>query len=466
MSEVFRFIHAADVHLGSFLNINGKPQEEIQALCKNAVYDGFERICDKAISLKVDFILLCGDVYDSYLRSVRGNRFFINQCLRLSERNIGVYVIYGNHDATNEKEELFTMPSNVHILSSDKVESLEIRRAGEVIAKVIGKSYKHRSEKEKIYENYLLNNDVFNIAMLHTALEGDNKNYIPCTVEELKRVLNIDYWALGHIHKPKILSETKPIIAFPGIPQGRDMGEQGGGGVFYVEVSGKEVVHMEFLPLAKVVYKRIEIVIGDGNKIENYSDLVQVILEEISSLTYSLPEISKEIKSSWEDKPLSEDKFSSEPRYSKEGFKDEFKGYIVQLIIKGRTELHSKITHMKEEDYKHFIESIKEELNIEKYFLWIDSIIFRTAPIMLDFENLKRQNSIFQDLEEVIALYEGEDKYKKELVKNWGAIWKEQVYTENIEEDKFHFDEEIFEDIILQAKELVTQKLVEALEIT
>ena len=168
---------------------------------KSAVYDGFERICNNAISYKVDFILLCGDVYDSYLRSVRGNKFFVNQCVRLSEKNIGVYVIYGNHDAIDEKEELFDMPQNVHILSSDKVESFEVYKEGEVIAKIVGKSYKHRSEKEKIYEKYLLDDEVFNIAMLHTALEGEDKNYIPCTLEELKKIPNIDYWALGHIHK-------------------------------------------------------------------------------------------------------------------------------------------------------------------------------------------------------------------------------------------------------------------------
>jgi exonuclease SbcD len=448
MSGTFRFIHAADVHLGSFLNINGKPQKEIQDLCKSAVYDGFERICNKAISYKVDFILLCGDVYDSYLRSVRGNRFFVNQCLGLSEKNISVYVIYGNHDAINEKEELFAMPPNVHILSSHKAESFEVYKEGEVIAKIIGKSYKHRSERERVYENYLLNNDVFNIAMLHTALEGDNKNYVPCTLEELKKVPNIDYWALGHIHKLSILNDTKPIIAFPGIPQGRDMGEQGLGGVFYVEVKSKKIIDMEFLPIATVIYKRVEIIIDEEERIENYSDLLRVILEKTSSLTYDLPEISNEIK------------------YSKEALKDEFKGHIVQLIIKGRTELHNKIIQMKEDDYKQFIENINEEINLDKYFLWIDTIIFRTAPLMQDFESLKMQNSIFQDLEEVISLYTKEGEYKDQLVKNWGSIWKQQIYTENIEEDKFDFDEEILQDIILQAKELVTQKLAEVLEIT
>ncbi|MCJ7690648.1 MAG: hypothetical protein MUO60_15220 [Clostridiaceae bacterium] len=88
MGTVFRFIHAADVHLGSYLSINGKPQDEVQDLCNVAVYDGFDRICSKAISYKVDFILLCGDVYDSYLRSVRGNRFFVEVYIRLGEKNI------------------------------------------------------------------------------------------------------------------------------------------------------------------------------------------------------------------------------------------------------------------------------------------------------------------------------------------------------------------------------------------
>lgn len=436
MSGTFRFIHAADLHLGSFLNINGNPPEVIQSLCKDAVYHGFERLCNIAIEYKVDFILICGDIYDSYLRSVRGNRFFINNCFRLSDLNIGVYVIYGNHDAANEKQELFDMPKNVYIFSSDNVEVCEIKKDNEVIAKIVGKSYKSRSQREKIFENYLLDNDSFNIAMLHTALEGDNKNYVPCTIEELKRVPNIDYWALGHIHKTNIISDTKPIIAFPGIPQGRDMGEQGLGGVFYVEVCKKEIARMEFLPIATIIYKRLEIIIGKDNKIENFSDLTGLILEKIRELTYILPKNSKE-----------------------------FKGHILSLIIKGRTELQDKINYMVEDDYKQFIEDINEEFSSDKYFLWVDSLIFRTTPLIQDFENLKLQNSIFQDLDEVIRSYKEDEDNRTQLVKNWGSIWKKQIYTENVDEDKFDFDEEIIEDIILQARELVIEKLAEALEI-
>ncbi|MBU3159824.1 DNA repair exonuclease [Clostridium frigoris] len=435
MSETFRFIHASDLHLGSFLNINGKPQEKLQDLCKDAVYDGFKRICLRAISLKVDFILICGDVYDSHLRSVRGNKIFIDQCIILSEKNINVYVIYGNHDVACGAEELFDLPPNLHIISSEKTEIFEVYKEDKVIAKIIGKSYKHRSEKEKSYENYLLDNDVFNIAMLHTALEGDNKNYIPCTVSDLKAVANIDYWALGHIHKKSIINDTKPIIAFSGIPQGRDMGEQGACGVYYVEVCKKEVVNMEFLPISTVVYKKVEIIIADDKKVQNYSDLLLVINDELSSL-------------------------------SNEELLDDFKGYIIRLVIRGRTDMHNKITHMTEEDYKEFLGNINEEISSEKHFIWVDSIIFRTSIPMQNFEELKSQNPIFKDLEEVIGLYTTDSELKNELVKNWGVIWKKQIFTENIEADKFDFDEEMISDIISQARELLIEKLVEVLEIT
>ncbi|MBU3110328.1 metallophosphoesterase family protein [Clostridium lacusfryxellense] len=448
MSEIFRFIHASDLHLGSFLNVNGNPKEEIQELCKMAVYNSFERICNKAVYYNVDFILICGDVYDSYLRSVRGNRFFINQCLTLNENNINIYVIYGNHDALHDGQELFAMPPNVHILSSDKPEFFEVYKEGQVIAKIIGKSYKKRNEKEKIYEQYLLDNDVFNIAMLHTALEKDNKNYVPCTLNDLKEVPNIDYWALGHIHKLSILSNVKPIIAFAGIPQGRDMGEQGVGGVFLVTAQNKEIVDMEVLPIAAVVYKMLEIIVDDVDNIENYGDLIGVIVEAISSLTYDVPEDACGIK------------------YSKKDMGNEFKGYILQVKVKGRMDLHKEISRMTEDDYKQFIESINEELSCNKHFMWIDSVIFRTTPLKQDFENLKMQNSIFEDLEEVIRTYTMDSEHIDQLVKNWGSIWKEQLYTENIDDDKFDFDEETIADIISQARELLIEKLSDVLDIT
>ena len=145
---------------------------------------------------------------------------------------------------------------------------------------------------------------------------------------------------------------------------------------------------------------------------------------------------------------------------------NDFRGYILQVKVKGRTELQHEISRLTEEDYKQFIESINEELSCLKYFMWVDSIIFRTTSLKQDLESLKAQNSIFEDLEQVISACTMDSKHMDQLVKNWGSIWKEQLYTENIDEDKFDFDEETIADIIAQAKELLIEKLSEVLEIT
>ena len=58
---------------------------------------------------------------------------------------------------------------------------------------------------------------------------------------------------------------------------------------------------MEFLPIATIIYKRVEIIIGEDNKIENFSDLMGLILEKTRELTYDIPEISNEFEHSKEE---------------------------------------------------------------------------------------------------------------------------------------------------------------------
>ena len=44
------------------------------------------------------------------------------------------------------------------------------------------------------------------------------QNYAPFTWKDLKAT-GYNYWALGHIHQPQIVSE-QPLIVYPGTPQG------------------------------------------------------------------------------------------------------------------------------------------------------------------------------------------------------------------------------------------------------
>ncbi|MFP4017003.1 MAG: metallophosphoesterase, partial [Halanaerobiales bacterium] len=78
-----RFIHAADIHLGSALSVGGEYNELIADHIDNAIYNTFKRIFDQALEKEVDFVILAGDIYDQENRSVKANKVFNDQCLRL-----------------------------------------------------------------------------------------------------------------------------------------------------------------------------------------------------------------------------------------------------------------------------------------------------------------------------------------------------------------------------------------------
>ena len=69
----------------------------------------------------------------------------------------------------------------------------------------------------------------------------------------------MDYWALGHIHHPRLIPEDDPAIAFSGCIQGRDIHETGPHGVLKVTLRENLPTEVAFLPTAQIVWERIEV---------------------------------------------------------------------------------------------------------------------------------------------------------------------------------------------------------------
>ena len=71
-----KFIHCADVHLDTPLQglaeYPGAPVAEI----RNATRRAFEKILNAAISEKVDFVIIAGDLYDTGLKSFESALIF------------------------------------------------------------------------------------------------------------------------------------------------------------------------------------------------------------------------------------------------------------------------------------------------------------------------------------------------------------------------------------------------------
>jgi exonuclease SbcD len=234
---MFRFLHAADIHLDSPLKglerYEGAPIEEIRGASRRAL-EGLVRL---AIDERVAFVLITGDLYDGDWPDYNTGLFFTRQMGQLREAAIPVFLIAGNHDAKNRMTKALRLPENVTLLSDHKPQTVHLDDCGVAIH---GQGYATHAIRNDLSKEYPARvAGAFNIGMLHTCADGadrDHEPYAPCSVEGL-RSKEYDYWALGHIHKRRVLHRDPPIV-FPGNIQGRHIRETGPKGCSLVSVEG------------------------------------------------------------------------------------------------------------------------------------------------------------------------------------------------------------------------------------
>jgi DNA repair exonuclease SbcCD nuclease subunit len=240
---MFKFIHAADIHLDSPLKgleaHEDAPVDEIRGATRRA----FENLVEMAIEEEIDFILIAGDLYDGDWKDYNTGLFFVRQMGRLHKAGIKVFIVSGNHDAASQTTKTMPLPDNVILFSPKKPQAVKLDDLGVIIH---GQSYSSRAVTENIASSYHQHNpNFFNIGLLHTSLTGreGHEDYAPCTIDDLKSK-GYDYWALGHVHKREIVSED-PWVLFPGNVQGRHIKETGAKGATLVTVEDGRITEVE-----------------------------------------------------------------------------------------------------------------------------------------------------------------------------------------------------------------------------
>jgi DNA repair protein SbcD/Mre11 len=230
----FRFLHAADLHLGSpFLGLAQK-DDEVAVRFARASRSAFEDLVTKALELGVSFVVIAGDVFDGEWKDASIALFLNRQFARLSNRGIPIFLLRGNHDAESLVTKSVTWSESVFEFSTRRP---EIHRLRDLRVALHGRGFPHR----EVVENYAVDYPEpvagwFNIGVLHTACgRAGHENYAPCTVADLA-ARGYDYWALGHVHAFEIVSRD-PWIVYPGNLQGRSIRECGEKGAVIVEVA-------------------------------------------------------------------------------------------------------------------------------------------------------------------------------------------------------------------------------------
>jgi DNA repair exonuclease SbcCD nuclease subunit len=231
----FKFLHAADIHLDSPLRGLETDASAPVELIRGATRRALGRMVDLALREAVRFVVIAGDVYDGEWPDYGTGLFFAAQMRRLTDAQIEVFIIRGNHDAANRVIRSLRMPSAlVRIFDHKSAHSFDIEPLGVVVH---GQSFGDRAVPEDLSLNYpRARTGYFNIGVLHTSATGfaGHDTYSPCEPARLASH-GYDYWALGHVHERTILS-TDPWIVFPGNIQGRHIGETGAKGVSLVTV--------------------------------------------------------------------------------------------------------------------------------------------------------------------------------------------------------------------------------------
>ena len=273
-----RFIHASDLHIDSPLRgldrYDGAPVERLRSATRSAL----ERLVDKALSERVDFLLLAGDIYDRDWQDFHTGLFFRGQMVRLERAGIRCFIVQGNHDAQGVISRQLTLPSNVTVFSSRAAQTI---RLDDLSVAIHGRSFPEREVNEDLVPSYPPPvPGFFNIGLLHTSLTGraGHDTYAPTDLPTLV-AKGYDYWALGHVHAREVLNE-RPRIVFCGNLQGRHAKETGAKGCELVTVEAGRV-EAEFIALDVVRWSQLSVPLDGVDRLESLNEAFARALEPV-----------------------------------------------------------------------------------------------------------------------------------------------------------------------------------------
>ena len=236
-----KFIHCADVHLGS--RIDSKFSREVSESKREEVRNTFKKMVEYAKEQGVQAILLSGDVFDSDTPFKKDATFFYS----VIEKNPEVDFLYlrGNHDGAGERRDYKNLKT-----FGEEWTSYDY---GDV---VISGIEMERGNATSLYSALALNAAKKNIVMLHGQI-ADATGMDKIQLSRL-RDKGIDYLALGHVHAYAFGAlDARGTYAYSGCLEGRGFDETGEKGFILLDVDGR-ITH-RFIPFSLRKIERVQV---------------------------------------------------------------------------------------------------------------------------------------------------------------------------------------------------------------
>ena len=282
---MFKFIHAADIHLDSARHGVRREQDAPALELRQAPRRAFQNLIQLAIQEDVAFVLLAGDLYDGDWPDFHTGLFFLEQAARLNKHGIRVFMIAGNHDAANVMTRSLPLPADGSITMFD-ADRPQTEKLDDLRVAIHGQSFANRAVTEDLAEGYpIAAPGMFNIGLLHTSATfgaGEHDCYASCSLDTLLSK-NYDYWALGHIHIRQDLrrGDAEPPIVFPGNLQGRHVRETGPKGCMLVTVEDDHSLQSQFVAVDVLRWERCPVELTGARQLD---EVVRRVTDSLSQL--------------------------------------------------------------------------------------------------------------------------------------------------------------------------------------
>lgn len=255
-----RILHFSDVHIG-VENYGSIDPDTGQNSRLTDFLTTFDQVVDFALNNQVDLVLFAGDAYKSRDPSQTHQKEFAKRIARLSQANIPVFLLLGNHDLPHIASratalDIFHTLSVPNVTIGDRLDTYVIQTLSGPL-QIISLPWIRRSNfiaREETRNltidqiNQQLQERVTNLltqqiqaldssipailvahASLNTAKTSSEQSMLlgrdPILMQSALADPSLDYIALGHIHKHQILSQN-PHVVYSGSLERIDFGEE------------------------------------------------------------------------------------------------------------------------------------------------------------------------------------------------------------------------------------------------
>ena len=263
-----RFAHMADVHLGAFR----------EPRLREANLEAFLKTLDICVEEKLDFVLICGDLFHTSLPDMGVVERATARLRRVIDAGIPVYIIYGSHDFSAAERSIVDVlhsagvfdkvaRANVNEDGAVVLEGTVDERTGTVLAGLSGRKLGlDFSYFEKLDASEVVRLSGQKVFCFHGAVTELKPRELAEMSESMPASLlpkGFDYYAGGHVHE-RMTAEIPGwgLVVYPGPLFGdgyRDLESKDPRGFYIVELIPGKAPVLDFRELPTRRTRLIEI---------------------------------------------------------------------------------------------------------------------------------------------------------------------------------------------------------------